>query len=161
MPRGRVIRDEVLLQLARHPPRQQDELRKVRGLHTSEIDRNGESILATIQAALALPSSAWPVLAKERKPESESNGFVELLQAIVKALRSGKRLRRPSLATTADLQELVDVKTNRAMLDLPLLKGWRRILVGELLLDALDGKIAFTVDQQTRTIRWSERTTDQ
>lgn len=162
VPRGRVVRDEVLLQLARHPPQQQDELRKVRGLHASEIDRHGESMLATIQAALALPSSAWPVLSKERKLEPESNGFVELLQAIVKARALEEEIAPTLLATTADLQELADAKANRSALDLPLLKGWRRILVGDLLLDALDGKIAFTVDQQTRTIRWSlsERATD-
>ena len=160
VPRSRVVRDEVLLQLARHPLRHQDELRKVRGLHASEIDRNGESILAVIQTALALPPSAWPALAKERKPEPESNGFVELLQAIVKACALEKEIAPTLLATTADLQELVDAKTNRSTPDLPVLKGWRRTLVGELLLDALDGKVAFTVDQQTRTIRWSERTTD-
>lgn len=155
VPRSRVVRDEVLLQLARHPPRHQDELRKVRGLHASEIDRNGESILAVIHAALALPSSAWPVLTKERKPEPESNGFVELLQAVVKARALEEEIAPTMLATTADLQELVDAKMNRSTLDLPILKGWRRILVGELLLDALDGKVAFTVDQRTRTIRWS------
>ncbi len=158
VPRSRVVRDEVLLQLARHPPRHQDELRKVRGLHVSEIDRHGESILGAIQTALALPSSAWPALPKERKPESESNGFVELLQAIVKARALEKEIAPTLLATTADLQELVDAKTDRSTLDLPLLKGWRRIVVGELLLDALDGKVAFTVDQQTRTIRWSRST---
>ncbi len=161
VPRGRVVRDEVLLQLARHPPHQ-DELRKVRGLHASEIDRNGESILAVIQSALALPSSAWPVLAKERKPEPESNGFVELLQAIVKARAMEEEIAPTLLATTSDLQELVDAKANRATLDLPLLKGWRRRLVGELLLGALDGKVAFTLDPRTRAIRWSpvEQTTD-
>ncbi len=155
VPRSRVIRDEVLLQLARQPPRHQDELRKVRGLHPSEVDRNGESVLAAIRAALALPPSAWPVLTKERKPEPESNGFVELLQAIVKARALEEEIAPTLLATTADLQELVEAKTNRSALDLPLLRGWRRILVGELLLDALDGKVAFTVDQQARTIRWS------
>jgi ribonuclease D len=162
VPRSRVVRDEVLLQLARHPPRHLDELRKVRGLHASEIDRNGESILAVIQTALALPPSAWPVLAKERKPEPESNGFVELLQAIVKARAMEKEIAPTLLATTADLQELVDAKTNQSTPDLPLLKGWRRIVVGDLLLDALEGKVAFTIDQQTRTIRWSpsERTLD-
>ncbi|MEK7800311.1 MAG: HRDC domain-containing protein, partial [Nitrospirota bacterium] len=50
VPRSRVVRDEVLLQLARQPPRHQDELRNVRGLHASEIDRNGESMLAAIHA---------------------------------------------------------------------------------------------------------------
>lgn len=162
VPRSRVVRDEVLLQLARHPPRHQDELRKVRGLHGSEIDRNGESILATIQAALALPPSAWPALNKERKPEPELNGLVELLQAIVKARALQEAIAPTLLATTADLQELVDAKVNRARLDLPLLKGWRRILVGDLLLGALDGKLAFTVDPTSRAIRWSpsEPTTD-
>ena len=155
VPRSRVVRDEVLLQLARHPPRHPDELRKVRGLHASEIDRNGESILAVIQTALALPPSAWPVLAKERKPEPESNGFVELLQAIVKARAMEKEIAPTLLATTADLQELVDAKTNQSTLDLPLLKGWRRIVIGDLLLDALEGNVAFTIDQRTRTIRWS------
>ena len=114
----------------------------------SEIDRNGESIFGAIQSALALPPSAWPVLAKERKPEPESNGLVELLQAIVKARALQEEIAPTLLATTGDLQELVDPKTNRSALDLPLLKGWRRILVGELLLDALDGKVAFTVDPQ-------------
>ncbi|HBR50502.1 MAG TPA: ribonuclease D [Nitrospira sp.] len=163
VPRSRVIRDEVLLQLARHPPRHQDELRKVRGLHSSEIDRNGESIFSTIQAALALPSTAWPVLNKERKPEPEFNGLVELLQAIVKARALQEEIAPTLLATTSDLQELVDAKVNRATLELPLLKGWRRILVGDLLLGALDGKLAFTVDPTTRAIRWSpfEPTTDQ
>jgi len=155
VPRSRVVRDEVLLQLARHPPRHTDELRKVRGLHTSEADRNGETLLATIQAALALPPSAWPVLPKERKPDPESNGFVELLQAIVKARAMEEEIAPTLLATTADLQELVDAKANRSALDLPLLKGWRRILVGNILLDALDGKLAFTVDPTTRTIRQS------
>lgn len=154
VPRSRVVRDEVLLQLARHPPRHPDELRTVRGLHALEIDRNGESILAVIQTALALPPSEWPVLSKERKPEPESNGFVELLQAIVKARALEEEIAPTLLATTADLQELVDAKTNRSTMDLPLLKGWRRILVGDLLLDALDGKVAFTVDPRTRTIRW-------
>jgi ribonuclease D len=155
VPRSRVVRDEVLLQLARHPPRHQDELRKVRGLHASEIDRNGESILTTIHTALALSPSAWPVLPKERKPEPESNGFVELLQAIVKARALEEEIAPTLLATTADLQELVDAKTNRAGLDLPLLKGWRRVLLGDLLLDMLDGKLAVTIAPESQTITWT------
>lgn len=155
VPRNRIVRDEVLLQLARHPPRQMDELRNVRGLHGSEADRNGETLLAIIRAALALPSSAWPVLSKERKPEPESIGLVELLQAIVKACANKEEIAPTLLATTADLQALVDTKTDRATLDLPLLRGWRRILVGEVLLDALEGRLTVTVDPNTRAIRWS------
>lgn len=155
VPRNRVVRDEVLLQLARHPPRQMDELRNVRGLHSSETDRNGEILLATIHAALALPPSAWPVLSKERKPEPESTGLVELLQAIVKACANKAEIAPTLLATTADLQALVETKTDRSALELPLLRGWRRVLVGEVLLDALEGRLTLSVDPNTRAIRWS------
>ncbi|MBI3355611.1 MAG: ribonuclease D [Nitrospirae bacterium] len=155
VPRGRVMRDEVLLQLARHPPRHVQELRKVRGLHGSESDRNGETLVATIQAALSLPPSAWPEVPKERKSEPESTGLVELLQAVVKARATEEEIAPTLLATTADLQVLVDAKSNRADLDLPLLKGWRRILLGELLLEVLDGKLAITIDPKSGTITWS------
>lgn len=155
VPRSRVVRDEVLIQLARHPPRQVDELRKVRGFHGSEVDRSGEVLLATIQQALALPPSSWPVLAKEKKPEPESTGLVELLQAIVKACANKAEIAPTLLATTADLQALVEAKPDRSTLDLPLLRGWRRELVGDVLLDALEGRLTITVDTNTRAIRWS------
>lgn len=154
VPRGRVIRDEVLLQLARHPPRHMQELRAVRGLHGSEAARNGESILATIQTALALPPSAWPEVPKERKSEPDSAGLVELLQAVLKARASEEEIAPTLLATTADLQALVETKSNREVLDLPLLKGWRRVLLGDLLLDVLDGKLAVSIDPVSGRLTW-------
>ncbi len=94
VPRGRVMRDEVLLQLARHPPATVEELRGLRGLHGGEIDRNGEQLIATITASLALPPSAWPQVPRDRKPEPESIGLVELLQAVLKA-RAAEAGNRP------------------------------------------------------------------
>ena len=155
VPRGRVMRDEVLLQLARHPPRHIQELRAVRGLHGSEADRNGEALLEMIRTALALPPSAWPEVPKDRKPEPESAGLVELLQAVLKARATEAEIAPTLLATTADLQALVDAKTNRESLDLPILKGWRRLLLGELLLEVLEGKRAVMVDPKSGAIVWS------
>jgi ribonuclease D len=155
VPRGRVMRDEVLLQLARHPPRNTQELRAVRGLHGSEADRNGEALLNLIRAALALPPSAWPEVPKERKLEPESAGLVELLQAVLKARAMEAEIAPTLLATTADLQALVEARMNPTAIDLPLLKGWRRLLLGDLLLDVLDGKLALTIDPKTGTITWS------
>lgn len=109
--------------------------------------------METIHKALGLPPAAWPVLPKERKPEPESNGLVELLQAIVKARALEEEIAPTLLATAADLQELVDAKTDRATLDLPVLKGWRRVLVGELLLQVLEGTLACAIDPRTKTLR--------
>lgn len=156
VPRGRVMRDEVLLQLARHPPRSVDDLRGLRGLHGSEIERSGEFLISTIAKALALPPSAWPNVPRERKPEPESIGLVELMQAVLKARAATAEIAPTLLATSADLQTLVESKEKNLTVDLPLLRGWRRELVGELLLQVLDGKVSLSVDSTNGVLRISE-----
>lgn len=155
VPRGRVMRDEVLLQLARHPPRSLDELRAVRGLHGSEVDRHGEAVLALMQAALALPASSWPDVPKERKVEPESTGMLELLQAVMKAQAAHQEIAPALLATTSDLQALVDARAQGAMPDLPVLRGWRRALLGDLLLQVLSGEVAVRIDPSSGKLAWS------
>ena len=153
VPRGRVMRDEVLLQLARHPPKSVNELRGLRGVHSSEVDRHGEQLLATITSALALPPSAWPEVPRERKPDPESTGIVELLQAVLKARAAEEGIAPTMLATSSDLQMLVEAKQNRTDLDVPILRGWRRRLAGDLLLQVLDGAVTITVDRTSGALR--------
>lgn len=149
------MRDEVLLQLARHPPGSVDELRGLRGLHGSEIDRNGDQLIATIAASLALPPSAWPHVPRDRKPEPESIGLVELLQAVLKARAADAEIAPTLLATSADLQALVEAKEKKRTPDLPVLRGWRRALIGELLLQILDGTVTISVDPVKGVLRMS------
>ena len=153
VPRGRVMRDEVLLQLARHPPKSVHELRGLRGVHSSEVDRQGEQLLTAISSALALPPSAWPEVPRERKPDPESTGIVELLQAVLKARAAEEGIAPTMLATSADLQTLVEAKQNRTALDVPILRGWRRQLAGDLLLQVLDGAVTITVDRTSGALR--------
>ncbi|THJ20969.1 MAG: ribonuclease D [Nitrospira sp. CG24E] len=153
VPRGRVMRDEVLLQLARHPPKSINDLRGLRGVHSSEIDRHGAQLLVCIASALALPSSAWPEVPSERKPDPESTGIVELLQAVLKARAAEEGIASTMIATSADLQTLVENKLNRAALDVPILRGWRRQLAGNLMLQVLDGAVTISVDRTSGALR--------
>ena len=153
VPRGRVMRDEVLIQLARHPPKSVNDLRGLRGVHSSEVDRHGGQLLATITSALALPPSAWPKVPSERKPDPESTGIVELLQAVLKARAAEEGIAPTMLATSADLQMLVETKQSRTTLTVPILHGWRRQLVGELLLQVLDGAVSLRVDRTSGALR--------
>ena len=155
VPRGRVMRDEVLLQLARHPPKSVNDLRGLRGVHSSEIDRHGGQLLASITSALALPPSAWPEVPSERKPDPESTGIVELLQAVLKARAAEEGIASTMIATSADLQTLAEHKQNRATLDVPILRGWRRQLAGDLLLHVLDGAVTISVDKTSGALRMS------
>jgi len=158
VPRGRVLRDEVLLQLARHPPKSVDELRGLRGLHSAEIDRNGDQLIATITASLALPPSAWPEIPRERKPEPESIGLVELLQAVLKARATEAKIAPTLLATSSDLQALVEAMEKKRTVDLPLLRGWRKQLVGELLTQILEGTVTVSVDPTKGVLRMTGET---
>ncbi len=153
IPRGRVVRDEVLLQLARQAPKTLDELRSIRGLHSSEIERSGETLLALVRHALAQPPSAWPAVPRERKPEPESAGLVELLQAVLRARAVEEDMAPTLLATSADLQALAEAARRREYPDLPILRGWRRHLAGETLLGVLAGTIAVSVDPVTGALR--------
>jgi ribonuclease D len=147
------MRDEVLLQLARHPPKSLNEFRGLRGVHSSEVDRHGGQLLASITSALALPPSAWPAVPSERKPDPESTGIVELLQAVLKARAAEEGIAPTMIATSADLQTLAEAKQNRAALDVPILRGWRRQLVGDLLLQVLDGAVIISVDKVSGALR--------
>ncbi|HEX9155034.1 MAG TPA: hypothetical protein VF819_05680, partial [Nitrospira sp.] len=102
-------------------------------------------LIAVITTALSLPPSGWPEVPRERKPEPESIGLVELLQAVLKARAADAEIAPTLLATSADLQALVEAKENKTTVDLPLLRGWRRELAGNLLLQVLEGTMMVSV----------------
>ena len=156
VPRGRVLRDEVLLQISRQAPKTLEELRAIRGVHPSEVDRSGESLLATIQRALALPAAEWPEIPRDRKPEPDATGKMELLQAVLKARALEEDISPSLLTTTADLQALLDSKEDPARLNLPIVQGWRRKLAGETLLQLLDGKLLVQLDRESGKVRLSQ-----
>lgn len=153
VPRGRIIRDEGLLELARRTPASLSALRAIRGLNPSEVERNGEAILAAIEAGLTAPQSTWPEVPKASRPEPEAAGLVDLLQAALKALAAKEHIAPGLLATSADLQALIEAKHEWEQLDLPILQGWRRDLAGQVLLDILQGKVMLSVDPKTRKLR--------
>jgi len=147
VPRGRVLRDEVLLQLARHPPKTLNEFKALRGVHTSEVERNGEHIMKTVERALALPPASWPQVPTEKRAEPESIGVVELLQAVLKARAAEAEIAPTLLATSADIQALVEAKEKKNEIALPLLRGWRREVAGNLILQVLNGEVAVRVNR--------------
>jgi ribonuclease D len=161
VPRGRVIRDEVLLELARHAPTALVALRGIRGLPALETERSGEALLTVIRQALALPESQWPRLEAARRAEPESPGQIDLLQAVLKACADQAHIAPTLLATAADLQALVERYRGHGHKPrfsvppgpLPILEGWRWNLAGETLVQILEGKLSVSLDPKTGKVR--------
>jgi len=155
VPRGRVARDEVLVQLARQAPRSIEQLRTVRGLYGGEIDRNGVAIVELIIRASALSPAEWPTVPREKKVDAESTGTVELLQAVLKSIAAEANIAPTLLATAADLQALIELKGKYDQADLAILRGWRRRLAGDLLQDVLNGTVSVSINPTTGKIELS------
>ncbi|MBA2487501.1 MAG: ribonuclease D [Nitrospira sp.] len=154
VPRGRVMRDEVLVQLARQTPRTLDQLRGMRGMYSSEVERNGQVLLAAMQSALARPESEWPEVPRDRKPDPESTGVLELLQSVLKSRASMENIAPTLIATTGDLQALLERPSPEEEVDIPVLRGWRRQVVGDTLLSVLSGHLTVWIDPEGNKLRF-------
>jgi len=156
VPRGRVLRDEVLLQVARQAPKQLAALREIRGFPPQEVARNGETILTVIAQALTLPATEWPDVPRDRKPEPESAGQLELLQAALKARAAALGIAPTLLATAGDLQKIVEERATGATPMVPLLEGWRRAIAGNLILSVLEGRTALRITPDTGQVTFCQ-----
>jgi len=153
LPRGRILRDDLLLELARRQPQQGEALKGMRGLPLPVIKRYTEEILTCIRAGLAVPKSELPEVPKSPKTEPEQAGRVDLLQAVLKACAHKAEIAPTMIATSSELQALVEATSKREELDLPILSGWRRDIAGELLLQVLEGKVTVGIDPRNGNVR--------
>ena len=152
VPRGRIVRDEILVELARRKPTDINHLRATRGLSQSLVDRQGDELLSLIRKGAAMPRSECPQAPCAPKPDPDTAGRLELLQAVLKAYAKDAAIAPTLLATTADLHALIDAKDDRARMDLPLMKGWRRGLVGDTLLGILHGRNVVRLDPKSHRL---------
>lgn len=123
LPRGWVLRDEVLFELARHAPQTHAELISIRGLEDAARQHYGEGILASIEQG----RRAEPILVWERQapPTPEQNMLGKRLMEIVRSVAQEHDLAPAVLATRRDIEKLV-----RGAEPSSVLRGWRGELLG-------------------------------
>jgi ribonuclease D len=138
LPRGFLLRDESLLQLATRPPAEAAELRRVRGVESQQAARDGVTWLELIRTALLqdaaeLPPEPWrpPNSAAVRELERRLR---ELVRERAAALGLPPELLAPRRALDAVLRSALTDPAPRLPRDLA---GWRREVVGDALLDLL------------------------
>ncbi len=143
-PRRWILKDEVLLELARRQPAQHRDLQRIRGLEEGTIKRHGEKLLALVAAARQLPREQWP--ASQRPPPRltpEQEAMTDLLMAGLRLLAAAAGVTPSAVAGRRDLERLVAGETA----GLELLRGWRRRVAGEGLERLLRGELALRVEE--------------
>ena len=143
LPRGRIVKDETLADIAGQPPRQQSDLAKVRGLSASWAGNDiGGRMMAALANAGPLPAELMPTR-EDRKPGLGKDGalIADLLKLLLKIRAKETNVAPRLLARTDDLEALAaGVREN-----LSILTGWRYDQYGRDALDLVEGRLAFAV----------------
>jgi len=141
-PRGWLVRDDVLADMARLMPESADEMSQLRGLHERFVKRHGERLLAIIRDARQRPPHAGPTERRPPRTDAEQDALVDALMAVAGLRGAQESLNPDVLVTRKELARLVLGER-----ELGVLRGWRRNMVGDALLGMLGGELALCVDR--------------
>jgi ribonuclease D len=154
LPRGRIVKDETLGDLAGNPPRKQADLAKVRGLSASWAGNDiGGRLMAAIEGATPLSADELPPR-DDRKPGLGKEGSLvaDLLKLLLK-IRSRDIDVASKLLARGDELEALAAGTRKG---LPMLEGWRYDQFGRDALDLVEGRLAFAVKNGRLTMTRTE-----
>lgn len=140
-PRRWILKDDVLLDLAKLAPESADKFSLIRGLEANTINRHGDALLTEIKQAKSTPQDQWPVLKRVQPLSQQQNAIVDALMALLRKSCDEQSISPVAVAARKDIEQLVNGET-----DLALLQGWRNEIVGQHLHDFLNGKLSITAD---------------
>lgn len=139
LPRARVVRDDLLLEVAASRPQSVEELR---ALDRVNLDRDSAAgVVAAIRSAMALPKSELPPVPEQVVLPRGIGPTVDLLRVLLKLRSEESDVAQRLLASTAEL-EAIAVDDHA---DVPALHGWRREIFGEDALGLKAGRLALAV----------------
>jgi len=144
IPRGRIVKDDTLVELAAHPPKTQDDLGRVRGLsagwRTNDI---GQRLMAALKDAKPLDADDLPSREPRRPGLTKDGALVSDLLKLLLKIRAKETGVAPRLiARSDDLESLAaGVREN-----LNILQGWRFEEFGRDALALVEGRLAFAIE---------------
>jgi ribonuclease D len=150
MPRGRVIRDESLIEIAAHAPKSIDELAQVRGLSRAQAEGKwGVALLEAVAKAQTLSEAECPHLEPKAEPPKGIGPLVELFRVLLKAASDKEDVAQRLIASQADLEAIAADDAA----DVPALHGWRFEVFGHLALELKHGRLGLTCTPDGKAVR--------
>ena len=145
LPRGRIMKDETLADIALHPPTSQEALGQVRGLSAAWKGNDiGARMMEALHNADSLPAGELPPR-EERAPGLGREGALvaDLLKLLLK-IRAREANVAPRLVARAEELELLAAGRRDG---LAILEGWRYEEFGRDALDLVEGRLAFAIQK--------------
>ena len=142
VPRSRVLKDDVLGDIATQAPTTIEKLGHLRSLPKGfERSRWGEAIVEAVQRGVDRDPKTLPRF-ERFKPAQNGAATVELLKVLLRMTAESHGVAAKVIATVDELDRIAADDDA----DVPAMKGWRRELFGEKAIALKAGKLALAVD---------------
>lgn len=146
VPRGRVLKDDAIYEIAQQQPRDAAALAKLRTTPKGwERSATATALLGAINAALAIPRDQMPRLPKAPQQAEGSSAAAELLKVLLRLVAEKEGVAAKVLASSDDIDRIA-AEGDEA--DVPALHGWRREVFGEQALRLVRGEIAIKFERR-------------
>ena len=142
IPRNRLIRDDVLINISFSKPKTISELKKIRAIPKNLSNDDFIQILEVIDKAEKVKREEWPLISTSTSPQI-SKSSLELLKILLKYCSEENGLAEKVIANTDDLKSILEGQKK----NVKVFTGWRNKIFGEMALSLLNGKLAFKIEK--------------
>lgn len=146
VPRGRILKDDAIYEIAQQAPRDTDALGRLRSTPKGwERSSSAAALLSAVNTALAIPKEMMPKLPKQFQPPEGSSAASELLKVLLRLIAEKEGVATKVLASSDDLDQIA---AQGEAADVPALHGWRRAVFGDHALRLVRGDIAIRFENR-------------
>jgi len=144
IPRNRVAKDETLFEIAAHPPKDANQLDRLRGVPNGfSRSRAGKSLMDALETGLERPESELPQLARA-KPRPATPPMADLLKVLLKIKCEQARVASRMVASASELEQWA---AEPHKTDLRAFHGWRNDIFGKDAKKLMAGDLALTANK--------------
>jgi ribonuclease D len=150
VPRGRVLKDDAIYEVAQQQPRDATALSRLRTIPKGwERSSTASALLDVVNAALSLPREQMPRLPKLSQGPEGSSAAAELLKVLLRQVAEKEGVAAKVLASGEEIDRIAAEGENA---DVPAMHGWRREVFGETALRLVRGEIGLKFDRRRITV---------
>jgi len=150
VPRGRVLKDDAIFEIAQQAPRDAAALARLRTTPKGwERSSTAAGVLAAVNKALEIPKDQLPKLPKQVQQAEGTSAAAELLKVLLKIVAEQQGVAPKVLASSEDVEKIAASGENA---DVPAMHGWRREVFGERALALVRGEIALKFEKRKITV---------
>jgi ribonuclease D len=146
VPRGRVLKDDAIYEVAQQQPRDAAALARLRTVPKGwERSSTATALLEVVNAALTMPKESMPKLPRFVQAPEGTSAAAELLKVLLRQVAEQEGVAAKVLASGDDIDRIA---AEGEAADVPAMHGWRREVFGDMAVRLVRGEIALKFDRK-------------